>query len=420
METDLSFLNMHEFTVLGIAIILGFYLGHLVRHVNLPSLLGYMMFGVILGPSVLNLLNEPDLEDLSFLTEMALGFVAVNIGSELNLSSLKRLGMAIVTIILAECFMAFWMVFGAVYLLTHDLPLSIILGAIAPASAPAGTVAVIQECRAKGSMTKALYAVVGFDDGLAIVIFGLAFALAKNLLIGEADLSSQITISVILRPFLTIGLSVVTGGVIGFLLCLMVRRLKNTGEILIVLFGAVFLATGLSIHWHLSLILTNLTVGFVLANRQHGALVTRVQTTLMEIMPLVFILFFCLAGAHLRLSALPALGSLGCVYILGRSVGKIGGAGLGAMLGHVEAKIKKYLGLGILSQAGVAIGLSLIVKQDFSQLAMQYDLPHAARIGVTVITTITATSIFFEIIGPILTRFALKRAGEIPREETEP
>lgn len=407
---------MPVFTVLGIAIIVGFYVGHLVRHVNLPSLLGYMTFGVVLGPSIFNLLDEPKLKQLSFLTEMALGFVAVNIGSELRLSSLKRLGMAIVVVIFAECFMAFWVVFGAVYFLTNDLPLSIILAAIAPASAPAGTVAVIQECRAKGTLTKALYAVVGFDDGVAIMIFGVAFALAKNLLTGETALATEMTLSVVLGPLMTIGLSVVAGGIIGFLLCLMVRGLQDTGDILIVIFGVVFLATGLSIHCHLSLILTNMMVGFVPANRQHALLVPRVEAALMEIMPLVFILFFCLAGAHLKLSAVPALGSLGCIYILGRSIGKIGGAGLGARLGRVETKIKKYLGLGILSQAGVAIGLSLIVKQDFAQLAIQYNLPHAAMIGVTVITTITATSIFFEIIGPILTRFALKRAGEIPSE----
>ena len=187
MKMDLSFLNVSAFTLLGIAIIAGFYVGHLARRVNLPSLIGYMIFGVILGPSILNILDVPMLEGLSFLTEMALGFVAVNIGLELSISSLKRLGTGIVSIILAESFMAFLVVFSAIYLFTDNLPLSIILGAIAPASAPAGTVAVIQECRARGSMTKALYAVVGFDDGLAIIIFGLAFAVAKNFMIGEAS-----------------------------------------------------------------------------------------------------------------------------------------------------------------------------------------------------------------------------------------
>jgi len=190
--------------------------------------------------------------------------------------------------------------------------------------------------------------------------------------------------------------------------------LQNSKDILIIIFGAVLLATGLSLRWHLSLILTNMVVGFVLVNTRREALVRRVMKPLMEIMPMLFILFFCLAGAHLELKTLPALGILGIVYIIGRSAGLIGGARIGAMMGQVDDTIKKYVGLGILSQAGVAIGLSLIAKHELSQLDAQYNLPHALTIGTTVLTTITATCIFFEIIGPILTKIALTKAGEIP------
>ncbi|MCD6288732.1 MAG: hypothetical protein J7M12_06410, partial [Candidatus Hydrogenedentes bacterium] len=128
---------------------------------------------------------------------------------------------------------------------------------------------------------------------------------------------------------------------------------------------------------------------------------------------LMFILFFFLAGAHLKLHTLPALGVLGTVYIAGRITGLVGGAWLGSMIGHVEDKIRKYVGLGILSQAGVAIGLSLIVKREFDQIATDYGIPHAAEIGAATLTTITATCLFFEIIGPILTKVALQKAGEI-------
>jgi len=285
---------------------------------------------------------------------------------------------------------------------------------MAPASAPAGTVAVIQECKAKGSLTKALYAVVGFDDGLAIIIFGFASAVAKCLLIGEVSDASGRLVPALWAPIMEIGVSLAVGGVIGFVFCQMVYKLKNSRDIFIMVFGVVLLATGLSIRWHLSLILTNMMVGFVLANSRREAMVQRVMAPLLEIMPLVFILFFCLAGANVELSAIPALGSLAVAYILGRSAGKIGGVRLGGLFGPVEEKVKKYLGMGILSQAGVAIGLSLIVKQDFSQLNVQYNLPHAEMIGVTVLTAITTTCIFFEIFGPILTKFALKKAGEIP------
>ena len=356
------------------------------------------------------------MERLSFITEIALGFVAFSIGSELNLASLRRLGSGIISIILAESFGAFFMVVIGIYLLTHDLPLALIFGSMAPASAPAGTVAVIQECKAKGSLTKTLYAVVGFDDGLAIIIFGFAAALAKNLLIAEGSGASEGILGALFTPAKEIGLSLVVGSVVGLLFYRMVRELKSGRDILIVVFGVILFCTGLSIRWHLSLILTNMVVGFVLANARHESLLHRVTSPLLEVMPLLFVLFFCLAGAHLQLSALPALGVIGVVYILGRSAGLIGGARLGAMFGHVESKVKKYVGLGILSQAGVAIGLSLIVKHEFTLLDAKYTLPHAVQIGSSVLATITATCIFFEIIGPILTKVALKRAGEIPED----
>lgn len=416
MNLDISILNLSALTLLGIITIVGYYMGHLAKLVKLPSIIGYMVLGVIFGPSVLHLLNEPRMENFSFITEIALGFVAFSIGSELSMSSLKRLGPGIISIIFAESFGAFILVTALVYFLKHDLALALIFGSMAPASAPAGTVAVIQEYKAKGSLTKALYAVVGFDDGLAIIIFGFAAAFAKNLLIGEATGHNESILPAMLLPLKEIGLSILVGGVVGFIFCWMVRNLEHSKDILIVIFGAVLIATGLSLRWHLSLIMTNMVVGFVLVNTRREALVHRVTSPLLGIMPLLFILFFCLAGAHLKLSALPALGSIGVIYIIGRSAGLIGGARLGAMIGRVESNIKKYVGLGILSQAGVAIGLSLIVKHEFGLLDANYNVPHATEIGTTVLTTVTATCIFFEIIGPILTKIALKKAGEINQD----
>jgi len=417
ITTDWSFLHISGLTLMGAATLIAFYVGRLARLARLPSLVGYMFVGVILGPSILHLFDESSMERLSFITEIALGFVAFSIGSELNLSALKRLGGGIISIILAESFGAFFIVVLAVYALTRDLPLALIFGSMAPASAPAGTVAVIHECRAKGSLTTTLYAVVGFDDGLAIIIFGFAAALAKTLLITEASGTAEGILGALLAPAKEIGLSFVVGGIAGLVFYRLVRKLQSARDILIVVFGVILICTGLSIRWHLSLILTNMVVGFVLANARHESLLHRVTAPLLEVMPLLFVLFFCLAGAHLQLSALPALGAVGIVYVLGRSVGLIGGARIGALFGHVEDKVKKYVGLGILSQAGVAIGLSLIVKHEFTQLDARYNAPHALAIGTSVLATITATCIFFEIIGPILTKFALKRAGEIPDVE---
>ena len=416
-------IHLSALTLLGIAVLAGFYAGRAVRFLRLPSIIGYMAVGVLLGPSVIHLFDEPVMAHLSFITQIALGLVAFSIGAELNLASLRRQGAGIVTVIFSESFGAFFVVMAGVYILTRDWPLALIFGSMAPASAPAGTVAVIQEYRAKGPLTKALYAVVAFDDGLAIIIFAFAAAIAKALLIAEATGAACGTatgpasdiLPALWAPAYEIVLSVVVGGAIGFAFCQMVRGLRNSRDVFILLIGCVLVAAGLAIRWHLSLILTNMAVGCVLANLRREASVRRITAPLLDVMPLVFVLFFCLAGAHLQLTALPALGALGGVYVIGRLIGKLVGARLGAMVGDLGENVKRYIGLGILSQAGVAIGIALIVAHEFGMLADQYGIEHAAKIGAATLTTVTATSIVFEILGPITAKIGLQKAGEIPK-----
>jgi Kef-type K+ transport system membrane component KefB len=380
---DQPIIQLSALTLMGLAILLGFYSGHLARAVRLPALIGYMILGILLGPSLLHLFDQTMMDNLSFLTNIALGFVAFSIGAELSLTSLKRLGPGIISVIFAESFGAF-----------------------------------ILETKSKGNLTKALYAIVGFDDGLAIIIFGFAAAFAKSLLIGEVTDTPSAILPALWAPTLEILLSVVVGGVVGILFCQMVRRLQNPRDMLIIVFGTVVFVTGLSLRWHLSLILTNMMVGFVLVNTRRETLVRNVTTPILEIMPLLFIVFFCIAGAQLDVTALSALGWLGLAYVVGRTVGKLVGVRVGAMLGTVDDNVKKYAGMGILNQAGVAIGLALIVNHEFSQLHLRHGLEEpiarAVSLGEMTITTVTATSVFFGIIGPIFTKIALSKAGEIP------
>ncbi|MBN2416458.1 cation:proton antiporter [bacterium] len=419
---------MHEFMnaieiptllITGLMIIIGYYFGRNMRFFRLPSIIGFMIFGVVLGPSLFNILSQPIQEQLSFVTEIALGFVALSIGLELRFLSLKKLGSGIVNIILFESFTAFFFVFAGVLILTGDLPMALIFGSIAPASAPAGTVAIIQEYKAKGSLTKALYAVVGFDDGLGIIIFGFAAAFARMLLASQTGGGESHLFSSLLMPLKEVALSLLVGGILATVLSLLAARLANQNDIIVLLVGFVFVSIGLCTIFHLSLILTNMVIGMVIVNTQPHFLVQRMHDRLPLLMPLLFILFFTLAGANLHLKALPSLGVLGIVYAALRASGLIFGARLGGITGHVEEKIKKWIGLGILSQAGVAIGLSLIVKHEFAGLGRIVEktgekvVTTGDILGSTVITTITATCIFFEIIGPILTKVALKKAGEI-------
>jgi Kef-type K+ transport system membrane component KefB len=431
-------LQAQPLLLLGVVALAGLYFGRAARFARLPSLIGFMVLGVLLGPSLLGCFEETNLQTLSFLTEIALGFVAFSIGAELSMTSLRQLGGGIVAIILAESFGAFAIVTAVVFLLTRSWPLALLFGAVAPASAPAGTVAVIQEYRARGTLTKALYAVVGFDDGLAILIFGFAAAIAKTLLSAQLLGSGGGVAGVaaaMRQPAIEIAASLGVGVLVGFLFSALARQLRHGHEMLVVVFGTVLVATGVSLYFNLSLILTNMAVGFVLVNTRRESFVHRVTEPVREIMPLIFIIFFTLAGAHLRLSELPKLGAIGIVYVLARSGGLIGGSRLGAAIGRSEPKLRKWVGLGILSQAGVAIGLSLIISNEFRAFAAMPGVaaaverfatmhPMVARIGYDplligagVITVITATSIIFEIVGPILTKIALEHAGEIPHDD---
>jgi len=409
--------------ILGFIILTGFYLGRNMRFIKLPSIIGYMLLGVVLGSSLLNILSDELLDNLDFISSIALGFVAFSIGLELKLSHLKRLGKGIIYIIFLESFGAFILVFISLQLLTGDTPLSLLFAAIAPASAPAGTVAVIREYKAKGVLTKALYAVVGFDDGLGIVIFGFASAFAQSILSKEAGNQDPGMMITLLQPLKEIGLSILCGGVLAFLSSIFIRRLKVSSDVFVVIFGIIFLSCGICELLHLSEILTIMVIGMILVNMQSDNLVNKIQNELGQAMPLLFILFFTLAGANLHISAIPALGLIGILYIFARSTGLILGSKLGAVLGKAPSIITKYIGLGILSQAGVAIGLSLLVKQNYSGLGALVDPAHGYThgdiIGITVITTITATSIIFEIVGPILTRIALTKAKEIKVTEPE-
>ncbi|MBD3343885.1 MAG: hypothetical protein GF401_02340 [Chitinivibrionales bacterium] len=417
-------LEIYGILAAGVIVITGFFAGKGIQRLKLPSIIGFMLVGVILGPSFLNLADESLQRSFSFITEIALAFVAVSIGLELSVGALKKQGIGIVAIILAESFGAFVLVTAVLYGITRDWAVALLFGAIAPASAPAGTVAVIKECRARGSLTKALYAVVGFDDGLGIVIFGFAAAVARMILEHANGTANGISPSAFAQPLIEIILSIVIGAIMALVFCILARRLRSNNDIFILGVGFVFALTGICSHFHCSLILSNMVFGMMITNTQPHTFTTRFGNEISRFMPLLFVLFFALAGAHLHLHALGRLGLLGLVYMVARSAGLILGSRLGATVGKVDEKIKKYIGLGILSQAGVAIGLSLIVKNEFAGLgpvvatAGDQIITRGDQIGTTVITTITATCIVFELIGPILTRHALSKAKEIQIDST--
>lgn len=403
----LAELHLTSVTALGLLLLCGFFCGKLAQRLKLPTLIGYLFAGLLLGPSFLNILTEDQLNQLEFLTTISLGCIAFIIGSELHISSLMRLGKGITVIILLESFLAFAAVTFAVFLYTGAPALSLLFGAMAPASAPAGTVAVIQEYRARGPLTRTLYAVVGFDDGLAIIIFGFALAVSKILLVGGTATSTVGFIISLWTPLLEGGFSLLLGIAIGAGFNAIIRRTTKDAERLIVMFWAILTAVGLSDRWHLSSILVCMVIGLLFANTNTKHLLHATRAPLQQLMGLIFVLFFGIAGLHLNIIVLATLGIVGIVYTFSRISGLMAGAWLGARCCRMDDNIRRYLGFGILSQAGVAIGLALLIKQELSQI------PGAEMIGIQILSSITATSIIFEIIGPLGARYALKKAGEI-------
>ncbi len=406
----LANVHLSSITGLGLLLFCGYFCGQLARYLKLPALIGYLTAGVLLGPSILGVLDKTQLHQLEFITSISLGCIAFIIGSELQLAALKKMGRGIVIIILAESLMAFILVAIGIFLLTKNIPLALLLGAMAPASAPAGTVAVIQEYNAKGTLTKALYTVVGFDDGLAVIIFGFALAAAKVFLVASSGTASSAILNELWQPLREIGFSIALGALLGGFFSLIIRKVTHSADRLIIIFWAILTGAGLAERWHLSPILVCMMVGFLFVNVSETYLTRDTRAPLQQVMGMIFVLFFGLAGLHLNLSTLPALGLLGLTYIVARVGGKFVGVWLGASCCKIEEKIRRYLGFGILSQAGVAIGLALLVKQELGQI------PGAEMLGIQILSTITATSIIFEIIGPVAAKYALHKAGEIPKE----
>ena len=383
----------------GIIIGLGLLIGKGTHFLKVTGVVGYIITGVIIGPDVLGILQLSS-NEVETITNIALGFVAFIIGGELTRSLMQRMGKSIIAIIFGESFGAFILVFVGVYVLTNNITEAIIFAAMAPASAPAGTVAVLQEYRAKGKLTDSILAVVGFDDALAIFIY--AFSVAAVGIIVSTNVFSLS--DAILVPLLEIGGALLIGFLIGSVFSLILKRLVGKEEILVVAVTAILLTAGIALAFGVSLILACMALGIIIINTypvDNKTVFDHVKSISLPI----YILFFVIAGANLHIGLLLVIGLLGAVYIICRTVGLIGGSYIAALTTKVDPVIRNNLGLGILSQAGVAIGLALLVSHKLSAIGLP-------ELGSLVITTIAATTVVFEIIGPLTTRFAIIRSGE--------
>ena len=386
---------MNMLLALSLALIVGLFFSRIIRLIHLPNVTAYLVGGLLVGPSVLGLLPQDAVASLSVLTDVALGFIAYSIGAEFRLSYLRQIGSKPIVITLFEGLCAVALVDVALIAMGFPLPLCLMLGAIAAATAPAATLMVVRQYKARGPVCSMLLPVVAMDDALCLMAFSISSAIAAAIYSGEA-LTVQ---SMLISPLLQIAGSLLLGAGIGLVQALAARFFHSRGNMLSLTIAAVLGGLALCEMWGLSSLLVCMMIGAVMINLSPAS--NKIIEQCDRFTPPLFMLFFVLSGADLNLSVLPTVGLLGVSYLLFRSLGKWVGAFIGSSLVKAEPNVRKYLGYTLLPQAGVAIGMT--------QLAMQV-IP---EYGVTVRAVILAGTLVYELIGPVITKVALTKAGEI-------
>lgn len=391
--------------LLGVAILAGLIVSRGARALTLPNVTAFLVAGLLIGPSVLGVIDGAQLNDLSIISTAALGFIAFSIGSEFSLSSLKQIGRAPLTITafqglttavlidvglvaLGRCFPG---MFGDSSLV---VPEALMLGAIGLATAPAATLMVVRQYKADGPVTRILLPVVAMDDALGLMVFSVSSAVASGILGGEMTF-----VTMVLQPLWQIVGSLLLGAALGLVVVLLARFFRSRGNKLALAIAAVFIGVGLCDALNFSSLLVCMMIGAVVVN------CSAQQQTIMEqtdrFTPPLFLLFFVLSGANLDLSVLPKVGLLGMAFILLRSFGKWFATMLGATVENCDPNVRKYLGLTLLPQAGVAIGMAHLVSVQFPQF------------GANVNAVVLAATLIYELVGPVITKLALTQAGEI-------
>ena len=414
---------------IGAALILGLLSTKLMGKLGLPNVTGYLIVGLIIGPYCLGqfgfFISEEVLNKLSVVSSIALGFIAFSIGVEFKISHVKEIGKSAIVITLFQALTATLLVdLALIFIVRMPVYEGLIMGAIATATAPAATLMVVRQYKAKGKVTGTLLPVVALDDAVGLIVFAVSNAIALSLASG-----AQLTVfNLAVWPLVEILCSLLVGGIVGFLVKMLTKLFQTEDNRLIAAIMSVFLCVGLCelfsslnengvLPFKLSDLLVCMMSGAVFVNTSKDS--PRVMEQTDKWTPVVFMLFFILSGAELNVLNLAQTSVLLAllVYLVARSTGKYLGTYIGATLTKADHTVRKYLGITLLPQAGVAIGMATMCKVEFAKAAAAAaDATTAATLSAVAsnIVTITMCAVLvYELIGPVLTKMALAKAGEI-------
>lgn len=390
----------------------------LVKRFSAPQIMGYIGAGILLGHTGFHVIQDSDIQNLQPFNMFTLGLIGFLVGSEIRFSTMRKYGKQFASILLGEGLSAFILVGVAssivVFIVSHSLPASIaagvVLGAVASATDPASTVSVLWEYRCAGIFTTTVTTIVALDDALAMTLYGLGTGLAHVLVGGESHLGMEI-LKILWELSASLGIGIIGGLASNFIL----RKSKSHNNVLTSSIGLLLLSIGVAVIGKFDVILASMSFGVTLVNMAPKRSKPYVDL-IRQLSPPFYVMFFVLVGARISLAAMPAwLWLLVGSYVIFRSIGKMGGAWLGAIAMKADKKVRDNCGTALFAQGGVAIGLSVMAGQRLSGIMVTPDL----SLPDVLVFTITTTTFIVQLIGPPLTKFAAKRAGEIDRDINE-
>lgn len=410
-------INLGLLFVIGIAVFSGVVGARLFQKLHVPQVVGYIIVGVILGETGFGIVSSQDLKTLEPFNFFALGVIGFLVGSELRLDIFKKAGKQYFTILLCEGFAAFiFVTFAAaliLFVITRHIGLSIaggmVFGAIAVATDPASTMNVLWEYHTKGPLTTALTAVMVMDNALAIILYGLGAGLA-GAFAGGGSLMTEFT-----GMLLTFGGAIALGFLCGLCLRWFLSWFPDPERNLALALGIMLLMISVAVYFKLNVIFTSMILGATLTNTA-----LRRSQPLMNLLKgfatPIYALFFVLVGASVILGDVPWwLWLLVALYVAGRSLGKYYGSRWGALLGRSPLVVQKYLGMGLMSQGGMAIGLSIMAAQNLTHIMVT----ESFSLAQVIVFSVTTTTFIVQLAGPVMAKAAVKKAGEIGQNITE-
>lgn len=410
--------NIGLLILLGLSLLGGTIGAWFFQHLRIPQVVGYIVIGLLLGQVGLGAIRPEDIVHLRPLNLFALGIIGFLVGGELKIETFRKYAKQFMAILLGEGLGAFFLVgagsFAFLYILFGDMKIAaaaaVVFGAIASATDPASTIDVLWEYRARGILTTSITAIVALDDALAMTLYGLGTGMAQMFTSGNADFGHEIA-----KFSQEIFGALLVGFLFAIALVILLRSVRQAEKALAVAIGLILLLIGVSILIDLDIILAAMTLGFTLVN-----VAPRVSKDVFKLMrgfsmP-IYVLFFVLVGARLNIASLPLwLWGIVAIYVVGRNGGKMLGAWIGARISGSTATVRKYMGMGLFAQGGVAVGLSIMASQHLTGIQVSDGL----SLGDTIIFAITATTMIVQLSGPPLVKLAIQRAGEIGQNVTD-